>query len=102
MGNNIYEMVVFCGRTKVFRILNISTGSLYSMDFKTQKEAEDAIDSEKERNGKTVQRVSLGDLRIILDREQASRDNAEALERLMGGKTVKRVTLDDIHNLQGG
>lgn len=65
----IYEMVVYCGARKVFRILNITTGSIYSMDYETEKEASDAIEDGEERCGDIVKRISIGDMRTLLRRE---------------------------------
>jgi hypothetical protein len=63
----IYEMVVYCGARKVFRILNISTGSVYCMEYETQAEAEAHIEDGQYRNGKIVKLVNIADLRNILN-----------------------------------
>ena len=59
--NFIYETVVYCGARKVFRILNLMSGTIYSMDFETQEEAFAAALKEdgKERAGKIVKVVRL-------------------------------------------
>lgn len=63
----IYEMVVYCGALKVFRILNISTGTIYSMDFSTEREASAAIEDGEERANKIVKLIKIDELRQILD-----------------------------------
>jgi hypothetical protein len=63
----IYETVVYCGRMKHFRILNINTGTVYASDFPTRKEAEDAIEDGKERAGCIVYRVTMTNITSALD-----------------------------------
>lgn len=67
----IFEMVVYCGALKEWRILNITTGSLYSMSYETQAEAEAGIKSGENRANegekpKIVKRVCIGTLRSLL------------------------------------
>jgi hypothetical protein len=67
----IYETIVYDGRDKSFRILNVSTGTVYSTEFKTLEEAVAAVDDGKERAGKTVKLLPLADLRVLLAEENA-------------------------------
>jgi hypothetical protein len=67
----IFEMVVYCGALKEWRILNITTGSLYSMSYGSQEEAEAGIKSGENRANKgekpeIVKRICIGTLRSLL------------------------------------
>ena len=55
----IYETVVYCGRTKIWRVLNLNTMSIYSMDYETEQEAIDSIEDGKQRSDKTVKYIDL-------------------------------------------
>lgn len=59
---NIYETAIYCGRSKVWRVLNLSTGTIYSADFESKEEAEASIEDGKERSGRVVKRISIFDL----------------------------------------
>jgi hypothetical protein len=63
----IYEMPVYCGRMKEWRILNINTGSIYSVSYKTEAEAEKDIISGEIRANKEVKAISLAYIRSLLD-----------------------------------
>lgn len=65
----IFETVVYCGAMKVFRVLNLSTGSIYSSDFATEDEANEAIEDGAIRGESLVKCVPLSDLNILLLKE---------------------------------
>lgn len=56
--NYIYEMPVYDGRIKDWRILNITTGTVYSSSFPTHDAAYFAIEADAERAGAIVQRIN--------------------------------------------
>lgn len=62
----IYETVVYCGRTKVFRVLNLNTGTVYCLEYETLEEAEATIEDGVERAGCIVKYIKLFDLRAKL------------------------------------
>jgi hypothetical protein len=43
----IYEMPVYCGAMKVWRVLNLHSGTIYSMNFPTFEKASKSIKSSK-------------------------------------------------------
>lgn len=53
----IYETVVYDGATKVWRIWNITTATVYSGHFDTEAEAYADIEDGEERAGAIVTRV---------------------------------------------
>lgn len=55
----IIETVVYCGRLKVFRVLNLNTGTVYSVDYDTHLLAQDSIEHGSIRDGQVVKYVSL-------------------------------------------
>lgn len=55
----ILETVVFDGSQKVWRILNLNTGTVYASEFDEQVKAIDAIEHGQIRDGQKVQYVSL-------------------------------------------
>lgn len=57
-NTSIYEMPVYDGRTKKWRILNLTTGTVYSSDFTTHDAAYTAIEVDARRAGAIVKRVS--------------------------------------------
>lgn len=59
MERYIYEMAVYCGAMKVWRVLNLNTGTIYSVDHETRELAEASIEDGKPRAGLTVKRVTL-------------------------------------------
>jgi hypothetical protein len=63
MDKFIYETVVYCGRTKVWRVLNLNTGTVYSLDYEEKQQAIDSIEDGKERAGYIVKYIELFDLR---------------------------------------
>jgi hypothetical protein len=65
---NIHEVPVYDGKTKVWRILNISTGTIYSGDDPTEEAALRAIEDGKQRAGATVRAWRLEVLQAVLDR----------------------------------
>jgi hypothetical protein len=59
----IYETIVYCGRTKVHRILNLNTGTLYSSEYDNELDARLDIKDGEVRCGKTVKFIDLFTLR---------------------------------------
>jgi hypothetical protein len=67
----LYETVVYCGRLKEWRILNLLSGTVYSSHYNDREAAYAAIDDGAVRNGMTVKRVTLEEIRGSLrDTEQ--------------------------------
>ena len=62
-----YEMPVFCGRQKEWRVLNLNTGTVYSTSYETEKEAINSIKIGEERAGGKVVALELFDVREVLD-----------------------------------
>lgn len=58
----IYELVVYCGSTKVFRVLNLSSGTVYSNTYNTFDEASASIEDGEVRAGKLVKRTTLEEI----------------------------------------
>lgn len=54
----ILETVIRCGREKVWRVLNLTTGTIYAKDFDNPIEAIDSIEHGTIRAGLLVQYVS--------------------------------------------
>ena len=65
--DKIYETVVYCGRMKEFRTLNLTTGTVYSMSYPDFESANKAIEDGETRVGKRVTRVLVEDVGKILD-----------------------------------
>jgi hypothetical protein len=63
----IYECPVYCGRLKEWRVLNLSTGTVYTTAYENFEEASDSIENGKKRAGKTVKRVTVPALAKALD-----------------------------------
>lgn len=59
----IYETIVYCGRLKMFRILNLNSGTIYSMEYETEGEARNNIIDGEIRLGKPVKFIALSTLR---------------------------------------
>ncbi len=68
MKRFIYEMATYDGARKVWRVLNINTGTVYSGHSETLEEANASIEDGKERAGMIVKMVTLGDVRNGLDK----------------------------------
>lgn len=60
--NFIYETAVYCGRTKVWRVLNLNTGTVYSAEYPTQLAALESIEDGTLRATAVVHRVVLKDI----------------------------------------
>lgn len=61
----IIETAVYDGRLKEWRVLNLYSGSVYSMRFDTQEEALASIEDGAERlPGEFVKRMKLDDVRL--------------------------------------
>jgi hypothetical protein len=65
--DKIYETVVYCGRMKEYRILNLTTGSIYSMSYEDSGSAFKDINDEEMRFGKRVTRLRLENVQEILN-----------------------------------
>lgn len=63
----IYETVIFDGRIKTWRIFNITTGSVYSKDYETEKNAYDDIEDGQIRDEHTVKKLTRGQLLDSID-----------------------------------
>lgn len=68
----IYEMPVYCGRQKEWRILNLNTGTVYSNSYETEEEAINSIKIGEERAGSKVVALELFDVKEILDAAEKS------------------------------
>lgn len=66
MNNYIYETVVFDGRTKDFRVLNLNTGTVYSLPYKDFDAAVASIIVGEVRGSKTVTYIPLESINNIL------------------------------------
>jgi hypothetical protein len=55
----IHETVVYDGRDKTHRILNLTTGTVYTTEFPTKEAADAAIEHGQTRDGRTVVRHQL-------------------------------------------
>jgi hypothetical protein len=53
----IYEMPIFCGRLKEWRVLNLNTGTVYPSSFEFYQQAADSIEDRKVRGEYLVQKV---------------------------------------------
>lgn len=53
----IYETVIFDSRIKTWRIFNITTGSVCSTDYETEKDAYDDIEDGQIRDEHTVKKL---------------------------------------------
>lgn len=89
MDKFIYEVVIYDGGLKVWKVMNITTGSLYSFEYNTFEEAEASIEDGKGRVGKVVKRVSLSTIQNLLS------DNQKSKVRIINGKplTIHAVTV---------
>ena len=63
----IHETPVYCGAMKVWRILNVNSGTLYSMEYDTEEQALNGIKAGEVRNNKTVKLWSILDVAGVLD-----------------------------------
>lgn len=61
-GEFIYETAVYDGRTKEWRILNLSTGTVYSGSFDDRNKALAAIEDGASRADKVVKRITLEEI----------------------------------------
>ena len=62
----IYEMPVYCGAMKVWRILNLNTGTVYSMDYETLEACKKEIKVGEVRGGAVVKMVDVHDVARVL------------------------------------
>jgi hypothetical protein len=64
---SIIEVTVYDGALKVWRILNLNTGSIYSMRYETEEIARDSIEEGDIRGGKIVVGCTFRDLALFRD-----------------------------------
>jgi hypothetical protein len=63
----IFETAVYCGNMKEWRILNFTSGTVYSMAYLTEQEALDNIEhNTNHRGGKIVKRITLKEINMLL------------------------------------
>lgn len=62
----IYEMPIYDGGLKVWRVLNLQTGTFYCLEYKTEALALASIKQGELRDGKTVCRIRVQDLYQLL------------------------------------
>lgn len=62
----IHELVVYDGATKVFRILNLYSGTVYSSEYETLELAKAAIDHGEKRAGMVVNCTTLEEINEAL------------------------------------
>lgn len=70
MKEPIYEVAVYCGRLKEWRVLNLTTGTVYSLEHSSLEEANAGIEDGEIRVGRVVKRVTLAEIREALNRRQ--------------------------------
>lgn len=63
----IYEMPVYCGRQKEWRVLNLNTGTVYSISYETEEEAANSIKNGEKRGDHSVFALGLFEVRKVLD-----------------------------------
>ncbi len=59
----IYETLVYCGRLKVWRILNLNSATVYSMEYETEELARADIKDGEKRGDRIVKYINLFELR---------------------------------------
>lgn len=62
----IFELVVYDGSQKVFRVLNLNTGTVYSCEHESYGAAFTSIDDGAERAGNIVKAVTLEQIHRLL------------------------------------
>lgn len=67
MNKFIYEMPVYCGKQKEWRILNLNTGTVYSCAYETEEAAANSIENGKQRCGSLVVALEVFEVRRMLD-----------------------------------
>ena len=66
----IYEMAIYDGGLKDWRILNLNSGSFYCTKYKSQQEAEANIKEGELRGGKAVKKITRLDALALLDQNE--------------------------------
>ncbi len=61
-AETIWEVPVYCGARKVWRVLNLSTGTVYNYDDETQAEAIASIEEGAMRAAKIVRGTTLHEI----------------------------------------
>lgn len=67
MKNFIYEIIVFDGQTKDWRVLNLNTGTIYTTGHKSYELALSAIRINEKRGDFIVKHVKLCDIEKALN-----------------------------------
>lgn len=65
----IYEMPVYDGRLKEWRVLNILTGSIYSGHYDNMNDAYKSINEGELRTNRLVKAVTLAEVKALIDYE---------------------------------
>lgn len=65
--NFIYETAVYCGRTKVWRVLNLNTGTVYSVEYESRSLALASIEDGTVRGSAVVKCLTLQEITKTLD-----------------------------------
>lgn len=63
----IYEVPVYDGAKKVWRVLNVNSGTIYSKEFETAEEAYDSINDGEKRGEQQVIATSLPKIIACVD-----------------------------------
>jgi hypothetical protein len=67
MKKFIYEMVIYDGGMKNWRVLNLNSGSFYCTSYDSEQKARDSIEEGEERAGRIVRRIELQRVQELLD-----------------------------------
>lgn len=67
MRGCIHEVPVYDGRYKVWRVLNVTTGTVYSEEHQSEYLASQSIEAGQPRNGHVVLRHALSEINGLLD-----------------------------------
>lgn len=71
--STLYEVPVYCSRLKEWRVLNLTTGVVYSMAFSTEQAAADYISDGEVLGGLLFRKVCCGELVKLLEASEVSR-----------------------------
>lgn len=66
----IFETAVYCGRLKEWRILNLNTATVYSGKYESEAEAMADIKDGEVRGDRTVKKVWLAQIALLLGRQE--------------------------------
>lgn len=59
---HVFEVTVYDGRLKEWRVLNLKTGTIYSIPFESEGKADASIEHGQERAGCVVVRTTLEEI----------------------------------------